>query len=443
MSKGNTKIVIVAALVLLTIVSWYSLFSNSKEMQNQYDNYLKTAREKAELEIFTDAISNYNSALGMKDTLKLRSEIADFYYEMGTIEGGGYKRYVDWCYGIIDRYPYEKEGYERLAKYYKDNENYYSCYAIINDMNNRKVSSKKVSEIAEEIKYTYEKTYAIYDEIGDFYKGFCPVKKTNAEWGYVNNSGKNVISCVYEYAGNFSDSGKAPVKNDKGKYVIIDTSTNIKHADAEKRDIEDCTPFISNKMSIKYDGKYHYSDIDFNVLFGEYDFAGTFNCGVAAVCDDGEWFLIDESGKKVGKNVYEDIKVDHVGIAFRNDVAFAKKDGKYILINTKGEQVGKSSWDDADVFNSDQYAAVCKDGKWGYIDSSGKEIIEPIYEDAKSFANGLAAVCDDDKWGYINYEEKEIKITCEFEDAKDFTDQGTAFVKINDKWTLIKLYRLN
>ena len=36
----------------------------------------------------------------------------------------------------------------------------------------------------------------------------------------------------------------------------------------------------------------------------------------------------------------------------------------------------------------------------------------------------------------------EEKIECSFQDANDFNDSGSAFVFSNNKWTLLKLYRL-
>ena len=158
--------------------------------------------------------------------------------------------------------------------------------------------------------------------------------------------------------------------------------------------------------------------------------------------ESSKWAIINERGNKVTEFVFEDIKLDDKGIAFRNDRAIAKRDGVYILIDSKGNQVGNGSWQDADAFNSDMLAAVMKDGKWGFIDSNGKVVVEYTYDGAKSFSSGMAAVAVDDNWGYISSEDYQIKIEPDFAEANDFSPNGTAFVKEGEKYRLLRIYRL-
>jgi hypothetical protein len=60
------------------------------------------------------------------------------------------------------------------------------------------------------------------------------------------------------------------------------------------------------------------------------------------------------------------------------------------------------------------------EGKYGYADTRCRVAISPTFDDAKSFANGVAAVKDGQgKWGYIDKEGNQI-IPCRFESARDF-----------------------
>ena len=60
------------------------------------------------------------------------------------------------------------------------------------------------------------------------------------------------------------------------------------------------------------------------------------------------------------------------------------------------------------------------EGKYGYADTRCRVAISPTFDDAKSFANGVAAVKDGQgKWGYIDKEGNQI-IPCQFESARDF-----------------------
>ena len=48
-----------------------------------------------------------------------------------------------------------------------------------------------------------------------------------------------------------------------------------------------------------------------------------------------------------------------------------------------------------------------------------------------------------DKWGYIDIDDKNICIECQYSDAGDFSDGGSAFVKQEKEWTLIKIYSIS
>ena len=48
------------------------------------------------------------------------------------------------------------------------------------------------------------------------------------------------------------------------------------------------------------------------------------------------------------------------------------------------------------------YTMKEKLGKWGFVNQNGEPICEFIYDEVRSFSEGLAAVRVNDKWGYIN-----------------------------------------
>lgn len=52
--------------------------------------------------------------------------------------------------------------------------------------------------------------------------------------------------------------------------------------------------------------------------------------------------------------------------------------------------------------------ADSRGGKWGFIDSTGHFVINPIYDDARSFSEGLAAVKIAHHWGFINVDGEEV-----------------------------------
>lgn len=438
MNKGTIRILVALGLVILLGVSWYTLISDGTKQAKQYNTYINTAREKAKLKIEKDAVNNYESALAMRDTIELRDEVAQFYKDLGE-----YGKYSEYCSDIIDRYPYEKNGYERLVEYYSDTMNYYQSYSTANLAEKRGVQSDKIKQICEQNKYKYEVTYVSYRQTGPFTGGYFPVQKEDGTWGFINAYGSTKVSCIYKKVAPFTSSKLAPAYTQKGRWELIDTSGNTKSVDAEEKQIEDVRAVYSDLMAVKYAGKYHYCDVDFKEKFGSYDDASAFSSGVAAVKNGSQWMIIDDKGNQVGSNTFDEILMDDKTVAFRNNVAFARKGDKYILIDTKGNQVGNSSWDEADAFNSDQPAAVRTGEKWGFVNEKGETVVEPKYDGAHSFSNGFAAVKDGKEWGFIESENYKICIDYEFDDAGDFSDGGSVFVKRIETWSLLKVYSIS
>lgn len=443
MNKGTGQLLAIVVIIALFAGSWYTLINESKKQTEIYNNYLEVARDKAGRKIFDEATQNYMAALGMNDSLELRDEIAQYYFDSKL-----FGDYTAFCQETITKYPEESLGYERLSKYYIDNESYYDFFSLVNIAAKRKVSSDVIDGYYKELEYKYETTYVEYDSVREFSGGYCAVMREDGKWGYINPYGTKSLNYVYSDAKSFGDCELVAVKavdseTKNEEYRLIDNAGSLKAIDISNRNIEDCGTVVSDKIAVKYGGKYHYCNKDLDEMFGSYDYAGAFYCGVAAVEENGKWYVINEEGKKVSDNEYEDIKLDERGIAFKNNVAFAKKNGSYILIDTSGNQVGSGKWDDADTFSSDQPAAVKKGNSWGYVDTQGNEVVACQYESAKSFANGFAAIQKNNKWGYICIDDYSVVIPCEYEGANDFNDCGSTFVFNGTKWTLIKIYRLS
>lgn len=438
MSLKMTRFLSILAIVFLIGISWYSIVSERTNDEQEYSTYVELARNKGKAGLPEESGDAYQMAISMKDSIGLRNEMAEMYYANDRIG-----EYLSVCTEMIDAYPTEKSGYEKYAEFYKDTKDYYSCYEVIARARRRGISSEIMDGIYTELANEYELTGG-YADVGSFSNGLCAVLGDKGLWGYIDEIGKKSISSIFLQAGEFSSYGLAAVKDKDERIALIDRSGREKVVDTEKRDVEDATYLFSGKIALKYNGKYHYCDEEFRELFGEYDFAGGFVNGVAAVQNDGNWYVINENGERVSNESYEDIKLDDRGFAFRNGVAFAKSGGKYILIDNNCNRVGNLSWDDADAFNHDgELAAVCNNGKWGFVGKDGEMKTESAFEKAKSSSEGYAAVKMNDVWGYISESGKDIVIDYRFEEANDFNTRGGAFVEYDGYWQLLKVFRLS
>ena len=437
MNKNSLRLLLSVGLILLIVVSWYTLINDKAKADAKYESYLTVARQKAKAELYEDAMDYYNAALTERDSVELRDEAAGIYKKYASVFD-----YELYCEDITTAYPLEPVGYERLANYYKETKAYDSCFSVIEMVHKRKIKSKVIENIEKELEFLYTLDAKSVIELDDYSAGYCPALIKENQWLFLNSNGSRASS-VFLKISHFMSDGIALVQLSNERFVFVATNGRYKGYAPDDLKIEDFKTFSMGKIAIKVDGKYSFYDAYYKKLFGSYDEAGTFFEGFAPVKKGEKWAIIDESGKEVTKYDFDEIVTDSRGIAFRDGVGFAKKGGKYILIDTSGKQVGKDTFDAVDTFNAELIAAVKKGEKWGYINSKGKKVVDYKYSNAKSFANKMAAVEIDGKWGYISSEDFKVKIEPAFEEAKDFLSNGRAFVKQENSWKVLRVYRLS
>lgn len=435
MGKGMTVTAVIAALAVLLVASWYTMFDTANKKEKAYNESLSNARSKWEEGLREDAKDAYQQVIAIYDSIAIREEISDFYLKNAYIDD-----YITFCDSTISKYPKDEKAYVRLAEYYMETESYNNCISIINNSRRRGVRSETLDGMIEEIKKLFRIVSTKFNEVDAFSGGLALVKRGDS-WGYADAYGNLRLGFLYEDGTPFNGSNMVVKRTDTDEYILIDMSNRDKSRDTSGKKIEDALSVFGGVMILKYDGKYHYCNTDFVEYFQSgYDYASAFSGDRAVVKDGSSWYIIDNSGKKVGDKTFEEIKVDERGIAFVNGVAFAKEGGRYILIDANGNQVGSESWTDVDCFNMNQPAAVFNGTFWGYVDSTGAMVSEYKYYGAKSFSNGFAAIEEYDKWGYIRLDDYSVAVPCEYQDCGDFNDAGSAFVKINDLWDILRFY---
>ena len=257
-----------------------------------------------------------------------------------------------------------------------------------------------------------------YDFAYRFSEGLAAVR-LNDKRGYIDQNGTEVIPCKYDWVGGFSE-GLAPVELN-GKWGFIDQNDN-------------------EVISCKYDGVYSFSEglarVELNGKFGfidqndtevipcKYDWAYSFSEGLATVGLNGKYGFIDQNGTEVIPCKY------YFAYNFSEGLAAVGLNGKFGFIDKNGTEVIPYKYDLAGDF-SEGLVAVKLNDKWGYIDQSGTEVVPCKYDDVYSFSEGLARVELNDKWGYIDQNGTEV-VPYKYDWAGVFSE-GLAAVKLNDK----------
>lgn len=101
-------------------------------------------------------------------------------------------------------------------------------------------------------------------------------------WGYTNRTGSVQIGCQYDYAGGFS-SEMASVRNQEGQLYYVNTDNGKKFVFDTDKSYDYLGQIVDDIYVVGNKGTYAYYNTSFEKLFGDYEYAGTFNCGIAAV----------------------------------------------------------------------------------------------------------------------------------------------------------------
>ncbi len=419
------------ALVFLMCIAIYNFTTTSTELKNTYDTNLTLARENAEKGLTDYALPYYYNSLDILETVDLYLEIAHMYKDVNVEE------YIVWLENTIDKYPTDIQAYEELLEYYYSLNDYSNCFHVVDRLDYRGLNSETTQKIVSDIEYEYYLSNNTYDEVVQFCNGSFPVRN-GTSWGFVSLGDSNFISMIYKEVAPFSvDSFAAVVDNDNNAYFINSYGKKAKIADEEYASFG----VLSNGLvsALMSNGKYTFLNSELEKAFGEYDQVTEFNYEVALVKIKDKWSLINTSGEKVSETSFDDVVINENLFAINNERFFAKTDGSYYMFNTNGEKVNDNKYENANTFEGGNYATVQIDGEWQFVDIDGK-IVEHKYSEAKSFSNGYAAVRINDKWGFVN-QEFEMVVEPNYDDVKYFTSIGSNFVKIGEKWQMLKFYK--
>ncbi len=431
MNKNATLVMVLLA--GLTVGTWGYLYNNVQETEDSYVAGVQRVALLEEKGIYIDAVAEYKTLLEMnpKDyDLLIR-------YAIANRKLGDEAAFRDACGKASAVYPEKAEPYLLLAQYYLDRNKEKDAYALLSKVKSQPLDDvTAVDAMLKTLQGMYDSAYRQYTETGIWHDGFMPVSY-EGKWGTVDLKGEQKIKYTFEAIGAYSAEEEVMPVCQEGLWFYADAKGNRKLI-SEKA--YKALGGFGNGWAPAYDGS-HWGYIDRNFKEGafEYEVAGMFSHGVAAVKKDGKWALIDSSLKPITEFVYDDIKLDYNQACAPFGRVFASKDGKYSLLDTKGQVVGKETFEDVQLFASEQPAAVKQKGKWGYVAQDGSIAIAPTYDGAASFSVGLAPFCKGELWGVIN-SAQEVIIEPSFDFLSTFTPEGSALSKTGNSWRFIQMY---
>lgn len=306
-----------------------------------------------------------------------------------------------------------------------------------------------------------------YDEVYEFSEGLA-LTRVDGRWSYIDQVGKTVTDCGYDYKYCFSFSeGLAVVCRDDGMYG------KWGYIDKTGQEVIPCRydvaqPFSEGLARVQSDWKEGFVDrTGKEVVPCQYSQAWDFSEGLAPVYLGERWGYIDQTGTVVltcgdrispgsfseGLAVVEyngDRKgyIDKTGevvipIVYKGAVDFSEGlarawDGKFHSLDQTGAEVWPCPYGNIWDF-SEGLALVWEwqNNKWGFVDKAGNEVIPCKYDRAESFSEGLAAVSLGGKYGYIDKMDREI-VPFRYDNARPCSE-GLAAVELDGKWGYISI----
>lgn len=434
--KMKNKSLIILAVVLLNVLAAAMIISSLISGNSKYNDAISLARKYSEQNLCSKAITQYEEVLKIKDTIEVRTEMI-LTYQKGLENGEFTNKYEidNQVFAVIDAHRNDNKAYEYSAQFFFDTGDFEDCVTVLKQAEHQNVSSKKLKEITENVRYKYSLAYSMYSDVKPIFDGKYAVREGES-YRYLDNKASSAVGSGYSFASSFSEK-LAFVKKNGFTFIVNEAGERQAYF---SETIASSSGVGSGLLACLEDEVYKYYDINGEYKFGEYKFAGRFRNNIAAVkVSEDEWYLINPEGKKIIETKFEDILLNEHDECAARGIIFAKTNGKYKMYNLDLKQVGSLECDDACLFVSEGYAAFAKDGKWGFVDEKGKIVIEPKFDDAKSFSSGLAGVKNGDMWSFIDTNGK-IVIEGNFEDVDYMNDAGLCFVKTEGYWKYISLY---
>jgi len=309
----------------------------------------------------------------------------------------------------------------------------------------------------------------IYNSVCSFSEGLVAVRKERSDkWGYIDKTGNESIKPKYDIACDFGDGlavvgiGEVLTDYKKSACGYNHYYLNGKWGCIDKTGRE-IIPFGKYKLIGYYNSNaFHLGPQTF--AYTDFTYDKKYYGGRVSVCDwkTEKFGFIDTQGNEIVPMIYDEVKRFSDGIA--RVYSGEENTGKWGFVDDSGSNVIPCMYDVVDnikeglalctIYKERPFIETIHDGVVDnskpplhyYIDKKGNASFFVLFEEARSFSNGMAAVRRgkhrNGKWVFINKNGIEV-ISCRYDFLKDFCE-GMAAVSVgvwpDDKYGFIDKY---
>ena len=427
------NIIVIVLLVVLCALGWLTLASNSASEEAEYDAFMAQAEDCMERGLYQRAVENYLSALDGKDDEEIYLIIADAYslrYEEAPEDT--FDDYLKFVKKALGAFPGNRTLVDHLVflciNEEQQTEDYKTLYPYLKRAVANGCDDEKTFELYLRARYAYSLRGNTFRSVIDHGTENYSVLTDNG-WNIYSTSGGYQLSSNYAYVGPCSSGGVTVVTGEEDSRIFDSSSAMV--LGIFRKPVTAAGIYADGLIPALVDGKYGYYDDYADYQFGSYDYAGTFQDGLAAVAANGRWELVNSEGE-TDRDGFEQIVTDLSGRYLVNDTIMVREDGEYVIYDNKWKRRASLDCDEVDILSEDGVFAFRDGGKWGFADLEGNVVIEPGYANARSFSNGLAAVQNPDGlWGFIDRENR-LVIDFAFTDVGYMGSEGLCPVRVDE-----------
>ena len=429
------RTVFIIFIVILLGIGWaftVSDFLGEKSKENYQEQLITDADNYFKEGLYQRAINNYKEYLNNNQSEEICKKLINAYDKRLAEDDRITSDYISSMEIITATYKKNEAFVDKLADLYRKSKKYEKEYQCLSKAIKNGIDSADIKKRINEVRYINKISPLAYSDVkgpsnGEYVVTYNEYMITFSEAGKSSRS-------LYEYMSLANNNGDRIYTTDKDSRLISGKGVVLGIFDFKI--LEDAGVYSQGLVPVKNNGKYSYYDEFAKKAFGDFDYAGCFYNGKAAVKNNGVWYLINTKGEKVGDE-YKDIVLSETGSYMSNDVMIAStKEGTYTIYNNKLEEKANVTCSEIGKTSNNGLIAFKNNNKWGFVNEEGKIVIEPQYDNAKSFSYGLAAVYSKGKWGFID-KNNEVVIDYKFKDTDSdaayyFNSNGSCCVGTDD-----------
>lgn len=413
------KIFYILILVIISL-SWYLTIYKDLSNKQELAKLLEKADKYYEKGIYSDSLENYKKALKIKYNPVVLEKMIKIYINQD-------REYL--AISNINRsnlqYDSKLKLYSKIISKLMLNRQYKTMNKIMDS-----IDLNKFYQLKDMVDGKYEILDREYFDLrySPLHKNYFIVK--GKKWRIIDSNNRNLIrenfDEIYDVRNNLV-SGK--IDKFSGLY---DWKENLKAKfDDEKIYIQDEETLIKYKKNAQLVNRLGEEIFKFDMI-------SNISKNYYVVKNE-TWKILDKNLDLIEDLSVQDIKFDTFNNAIINEKIIVKNSG-YQIYDFKNKKFSKT-YEDIGFFY-DGLIAVKKFNKWGYINADFEEVIDFKYDYAHSSTGGLAIVKKDGFYKILNLNtNKEVDISENIQEIYPFNSEGITFLKINDKWKMVKLIR--